>query len=785
MCHGLSDSDILQLFVKIFHKLLDSKIRFEKTRDVPLILTTAFSTNTKFRASCEHFLTHCKLYGSWKDKTGSAKARCDSFKKCLETMMGNGLNIILPPPIIIERMDIQENNRKCSGGYRYLIREIIEKLEDKEGCRKDAGERISECGNNQIIEIIQEYHHYNLRFWTVTPEKPQRHRHQRYNRSSLMSYTPKLRHSGHNDDDGDYQISTTNAQSTNNYMPISIDNNNDNYSFNDAYNDYNNNVPPKVNLSLDNIYDNTRSQYVDNRTHTTKPGIIPLRIMSSIGGNSSISDMSQSSTPTTTSHRSTNTAASIPKGINVNGVNSNRSMKYSPIRSQSPYHSPRHNPLHGQGAGNKHRGFGFSKVIKSQRLQPQIPQIPQIMNIHTQQHQHQHQRPSFSRMSSADSSIPDMDRLPGLPIDAGNLCTIKSGQEMDDEEDVDIPVISAQNLRYQQIPMVCLDNNGDHRPFQSGSIINNHPNITRDLPAPPRVVMNNNNINALELQSRNGIRHLSQELPMPKQQCMSHQQRGMMGIMNQNYNPPSFDMDFNHNQYTHSHNNNNNGNIIFNQNNTINLNFNNPHQKFQNHAQDMLTSGTLHRSYNNNDHNNTQELHQQSHSQSQSQSNSQQFTFPTAKSTSNWYAKWNSKSNNNTSNDFNNNNNFNGNNQNGSDSNTEQRQFDITNINNFDHTQLNSSNYDNCVIPSNVQQFTQFDHNNQYTNNEAMHHRTAPNIIYGNNVNDNNGSSGYNNDNYHNLNNNNNSNMINDSNTFLFSGRNSQRMQLHNFGSYN
>jgi len=334
-------------------------------------------------------------------------------------------------------------------------------------------------------------------------------------------------------------------------MPISIDNpgtgNNDNYSFNDAYNDYNNNVPPKVNLSLDNIYDNTRSQYVDNRTHT-KPGIIPLRIMTSIGGSSSISDMSQSSTPTTTSHRSTNTAASIPKGINVNGVNSNRSMKYSPIRSQSPYHSPRHNPLHGQGAGT-HRGL--SKVIKSQRLQPQIPQIMNIRNS-------QHQRPSFSRMSSADSSIPDMDRLPGLPIDAGNLCTIKSGQEMDDEEDVDIPVISTQNLRYQQIPMVCLDNNGDHRPFQSGSFINNHPNITRDLPAPPRVVMNDNNINGLELQSRNGIRHLSQELPMPKQQCISHQ-RGMMGIMNQNYNPPSFDMDFNRNQYNHGHNNNNNG----------------------------------------------------------------------------------------------------------------------------------------------------------------------------------------------------------------------------------
>ena len=212
MCHGWSDNDILQLFVKIFHKLLESKIRFEKTRDAPLIFSTAFSTNTKFRASCQNFLTHCNLYTSWKDKTGSAKARCDSFKKCLETIMGIGcnnnfhLNIILPPPIIIEKMEIQENNRKCSGGYRYLIPEIIEKFEHQEGCRKEAGEKISEFPN--IIEIIQEYHHYNMRFWTVTPEKPQQRHRDRYHthhRSSLMSFNDNF---------------TTNNTSLNSVAPI-------------------------------------------------------------------------------------------------------------------------------------------------------------------------------------------------------------------------------------------------------------------------------------------------------------------------------------------------------------------------------------------------------------------------------------------------------------------------------------------------------------------------------------------------------------------------------------
>eukprot|EP00486_Rosalina_sp_Unknown_P012636 CAMPEP_0201593270 /NCGR_PEP_ID=MMETSP0190_2-20130828/190927_1 /ASSEMBLY_ACC=CAM_ASM_000263 /TAXON_ID=37353 /ORGANISM="Rosalina sp." /LENGTH=355 /DNA_ID=CAMNT_0048052401 /DNA_START=1278 /DNA_END=2342 /DNA_ORIENTATION=+ len=355
-------------------------------------------------------------------------------------------------------------------------------------------------------------------------------------------------------------------------------------------------------MSIENIYHGTPAQYVDNRPSISNT--------CSIGNNSSISigGMSEASTPTTFT-TSTGTA-SIPRGININGVhmNGNRSLGYSPIRSQtseSPYQSPRHNPLHGTKMQRLQRG-----IIKSQRLQNHIQQMQNI----------QHQPPVFSRMSSAGSSLPDIDRLP-IP-GAGNLFPIKSGKEIDDDDEEDyIQIIPGQTqFQFQQPQIVSVHNNNSYTNNNAAGYGNcnynshsmhsynnndhsNHPNITRDLPA-PRVV------NYEGSQSRNGIKHLSQELPMPRQH--PHEQRGMNMMMD----------DYNNSQH------NNNGNIMVTNNNLFNvhlLNNNNSNQ------------GTLHHSTNSYDENDTQELHQQSQLQSQSQSQSQsQFAFPTSTSTNNW-----------------------------------------------------------------------------------------------------------------------------------------------------
>ena len=125
--------------------------------------------------------------------------------------------------------------------------------------------------------------------------------------------------------------------------------------------------------------------------------------------------------------------------------------------------------------------------------------------------------PVFSRMSS----LPDIDTLP-LP-DAGALCPIESGKEIDDVQYIQNDQYIQDNqpihgqIQFQQPQMVY--------PYNNGSFSGTHPRITQELPA-PRFVNNGN----YEL-SRNGMPQLSQELPKP--------QRG-----NINYNQTSFDMNY-------------------------------------------------------------------------------------------------------------------------------------------------------------------------------------------------------------------------------------------------
>ena len=166
------------------------------------------------------FLEHFNKLSSWNHKTGSAKDKCDSFKKVLKQLMdiSNSSMDISAPPIITEYVDIQENNRKCNNGYRYLIREIIVKFEDEQGCNDN--EKISECtplcGNYSIsiIDIISEYHHHR-RFWTVTPEN---HHDIDIDKESSLSYHFSVANNNDDDDDdddGDYPINAiTNTSST-------------------------------------------------------------------------------------------------------------------------------------------------------------------------------------------------------------------------------------------------------------------------------------------------------------------------------------------------------------------------------------------------------------------------------------------------------------------------------------------------------------------------------------------------------------------------------------------
>eukprot|EP01083_Nonionella_stella_P146289 459947_1 len=162
------DVRINRLFVSVFVELLDAKIRFKKTRDVPLILATAFSTNTRFRSSCIYFLRHFNELSSWDHTIGTAVQRRNSFRQRLDTIRSydEDDDIAIPPPIIIDMMDVKDTNRECDAVYLNVIRQWIIHLEQS----MHPDERISH--DMDCIRLICEYHHNTLHFWTVTPTKP-------------------------------------------------------------------------------------------------------------------------------------------------------------------------------------------------------------------------------------------------------------------------------------------------------------------------------------------------------------------------------------------------------------------------------------------------------------------------------------------------------------------------------------------------------------------------------------------------------------------------------------
>lgn len=169
----MDDNDIAALFMKIFWNFLNTK---------ELIPVNLLSNGTVFQSSCTNFLKHLQSTHTndcnW-DKMQSLVSY-DHLLTSLKRIMENNtdLSISIPPPIIPGLMDISEGNKQCQRHYKQIVSEFILKIESTENMNDH--ERISQNNDAffRIVEIICEYHHFKLSFWSVY--------------TSNISTTPKL-----------------------------------------------------------------------------------------------------------------------------------------------------------------------------------------------------------------------------------------------------------------------------------------------------------------------------------------------------------------------------------------------------------------------------------------------------------------------------------------------------------------------------------------------------------------------------------------------------------------
>ena len=183
MDNNKDDNDILILFVSIFDIILSSPVKFPQARPLPLIFHAIFDKDNHFKKACIAFLKHYQLFNLWnnmksnKSSTSSNKVsaedRFNSFRLCLQEIITKKQinNAILPPMQHHHIMTIDEAHQQCKIHYKRVIEKFLIYWESKENCHNS--EKLSKI--HHYIDIISEYHHNDMEFFTINKSMVSNH----------------------------------------------------------------------------------------------------------------------------------------------------------------------------------------------------------------------------------------------------------------------------------------------------------------------------------------------------------------------------------------------------------------------------------------------------------------------------------------------------------------------------------------------------------------------------------------------------------------------------------